>query len=56
MEKHQIDNLDKNILNALIENARLPYAELAKKFAVSAATIHVRIEKMITCRLTVGVI
>ena len=46
MENYQIDNLDKNILNALMENARLPYAELAKNNQVSPATIHVRIEKM----------
>lgn len=43
---YQIDNLDKNILNALKENARSPYAELGKKFTVSPATIHVRVEKM----------
>ncbi len=43
---YQIDNLDKNILNALRENARSPYAELGKKFTVSPATIHVRVEKM----------
>ena len=46
MENYQIDNLDKNILNALMENARTAYAELAKRFAVSAGTIHVRVEKM----------
>ncbi len=45
-EIYQIDNLDKNILHALIENARTPYAELAKQFQVSAGTIHVRVEKM----------
>lgn len=46
MEKYQIDNLDRNILNALLENSRSPYAELAKKFDVSPGTIHVRVEKM----------
>lgn len=45
-EIYQIDNLDRNILNSLIENARTPYAELAKTFNVSAGTIHVRVEKM----------
>lgn len=43
---YQIDNLDKDILHALMENARTPYAELAKNFAVSPGTIHVRVEKM----------
>ena len=46
MENYQIDNLDKQILHALMANARTPYAELAKRFNVSAGTIHVRIEKM----------
>lgn len=54
MEKYQIDNLDKRILNALIKNARLPYAELAKQCAVSPATIHVRIEKMKSAGIVTG--
>ncbi|CAX57533.1 MULTISPECIES: transcriptional regulator AsnC [Erwinia] len=42
----QIDSLDRGILNALMENARTAYAELAKVFNVSPGTIHVRVEKM----------
>ena len=30
-ENYRIDNLDQAILSALMENARLPYAELAKQ-------------------------
>ncbi len=45
-KEYQIDNLDKNILNELRENARVPYAELGKKLSVSPATVHVRVEKM----------
>lgn len=41
-----IDNLDKSILLALQQNARRAYADLAKEFAVSPATVHVRVEKM----------
>lgn len=54
MQNQQIDNLDKNILNALIEDARTPYAELGKRFQVSPATIHVRIEKMKTAGIVIG--
>lgn len=43
---YRIDNLDKSILRALMDNARTAYAELAKRFAVSPGTIHVRVEKM----------
>ncbi|MBJ7274790.1 AsnC family transcriptional regulator, partial [Idiomarina abyssalis] len=45
-ENYQIDDLDRSILNALMEDARTPYAELAKRYNVSPATIHVRVEKM----------
>lgn len=41
-----LDDLDKAILKTLMEDARRPYAEMAKQFDVSPATIHVRIEKM----------
>ncbi len=45
-ENYRIDNLDQAILTALMENARIPYAELAKQLLVSPGTIHVRVEKM----------
>ncbi|NRA84187.1 MAG: transcriptional regulator AsnC [Gammaproteobacteria bacterium] len=45
-KNYVIDNLDKNILRTLTNNARVPYTELASRFKVSPATIHVRIEKM----------
>lgn len=40
------DLLDNQILEALLKDARTPFAELAKRFNVSAGTIHVRVEKM----------
>jgi len=46
IEEPKIDDLDKNIINQLVVDARVSYAELAKKFSVSPATIHVRVEKM----------
>ncbi|WP_241613385.1 transcriptional regulator AsnC [Rosenbergiella epipactidis] len=42
----QLDELDRDILNILLKQAKTPYAELAKMFGVSAGTIHVRVEKM----------
>ena len=42
----QLDDLDRDILNVLLKQAKTPYAELAKMFGVSAGTIHVRVEKM----------
>lgn len=43
---YEIDNLDIQILNALMENAFMPYTELGKKLFVSPGTIHVRMAKM----------
>lgn len=42
----KLDDLDRAILKILMDDARTPYAEMAKQFNVSPATIHVRIEKM----------
>lgn len=54
VENYQIDNLDRDILSELLKNARIPYAEIAKKFAVSPGTIHVRVEKMKQAGIIVG--
>ena len=43
---YQIDDVDKQILQFLIENTRTPFTEIAKKMNVSAGTIHVRVKKM----------
>lgn len=43
---YKVDDLDKKILNILVKDARISYAELGKTFQVSPATIHVRVEKM----------
>lgn len=44
--QHQLDDLDRDILNILLHNAKLPYAEIAAKLHVSSGTIHVRVKKM----------
>ncbi|MFY8350372.1 transcriptional regulator AsnC [Pseudoalteromonas sp. SSM20] len=54
MTQYKMDNLDKSILHALMDNARVPYSELAKKFDVSAGTIHVRVEKMKQANIIAG--
>jgi Lrp/AsnC family transcriptional regulator for asnA, asnC and gidA len=40
------DNLDLQILSILMEDATIPYTEIAKKLIVSGGTIHVRMKKM----------
>ena len=46
MKKYNLDEVDHQILDMLIENARTPFTDIAKKLLVSAGTIHVRVKKM----------
>ena len=46
MKKFVLDEIDHQILDVLIENARTPFTDIAKKLLVSAGTIHVRVKKM----------
>ncbi len=41
-----IDKLDLQIIQAMMENADISYADLGKKLFVSGGTIHVRIKKL----------
>lgn len=43
---NEIDDLDRQILSMLMEDANVPYTELAKKLYVSGGTIHVRMKKL----------
>lgn len=43
---YEIDDLDKQILNILIDDAKTPYTEIASKLIVSSGTIHVRMKKL----------
>ncbi len=45
MKKFMLDEIDHQILDILIENARTPFTDIAKKLVVSAGTIHVRVKK-----------
>lgn len=46
MHNSQLDEVDKKILDFLVENTRMPFTEIAQKMGVSAGTIHVRVKKM----------
>ena len=46
MKKFTLDEIDHQILDILIENARTPFTDIAKQLLVSAGTIHVRVKKM----------
>ncbi|MCB0820940.1 MAG: Lrp/AsnC ligand binding domain-containing protein [Bacteroidetes bacterium] len=50
----EIDLLDRKILTILMEDAVVPYTEIAKKLDVSAGTIHVRMKKLTEIGVVVG--
>lgn len=45
-QNYDLDHLDIQILSILMEDASVPYTEIAKKLEVSGGTIHVRMKKM----------
>ncbi len=44
--KLNLDKLDLQIIQEMMENAGISYADLGKKLFVSGGTIHVRIKKL----------
>lgn len=46
MEKYELDQLDKQIIQLISENARVPFLEVARKCNVSGAAIHQRVQRL----------
>ena len=47
----KIDNLDKKILNIIMQNARIPSKDVAVQCGVSRAAIHQRIQRLIDMKV-----
>lgn len=55
MSRHiDIDHLDRKILTILMNDAVVPYTEIAKQLDVSAGTIHVRMKKLTDMGVVIG--
>ncbi len=52
MAYHDLDELDEKILKLIVNNARIPFLEVARECGVSGAAIHQRVQKLVN----VGVI
>ena len=52
MSYYELDELDEKILKLIVNNARIPFLEVARSCGVSGAAIHQRVQKLIN----VGVI
>jgi len=46
VENFQLDDLDRKMLNLLIDNSSIPYSDVAKQLDVSPGTIHIRMKKL----------
>jgi Transcriptional regulators len=54
MGHHNLDELDEKILKMIINNARIPFLEVARACNVSGAAIHQRIQKLINLGIIKG--
>ena len=43
---HELDHLDRQILSILMEDAKIPYTDIARQLDVSGGTVHVRMKKL----------
>ncbi|MDD1524306.1 Lrp/AsnC family transcriptional regulator [Riemerella anatipestifer] len=51
---YRLDEIDKSILDYLVQNTRMPFTEIAENLNVSAGTIHVRVKKMEDAGIILG--
>nr|HPK29803.1 AsnC family transcriptional regulator [Bacteroidales bacterium] len=54
MSNYQIDQIDQKILSFLVNNARMPFLEIARECGVSGAAIHQRVKKMESMGIITG--
>lgn len=54
MAQHELDELDEKILRMIIDNARIPFLEVARECGVSGAAIHQRVQKLIQLGVVKG--
>ncbi len=48
MATYHIDQIDQKILSFLVNNARMPFLEIARECGVSGAAIHQRVKRLET--------
>ncbi len=51
---NEFDIIDRKIINLLMENAQIPYTEIAEKVHTSAGTVHVRMKKLEDAGVVIG--
>ena len=46
MPNYQLDEIDRRILSFLVNNARMPFLEIARECNISGAAVHQRFKRM----------
>ena len=54
MTKVAIDAIDRKILQYLVDNARMPFLEIARECGISGAAIHQRVKKLDDAGVIIG--
>ena len=54
MATYHIDQIDQKILSFLVNNARMPFLEIARECGVSGAAIHQRVKRLETNGVITG--
>lgn len=54
MAYHDLDQLDEKILKLIVQNARVPFLEVARECGVSGAAIHQRVQRLINLGIIKG--
>ena len=54
INQYHIDEVDQKILSFLINNARMPFLEIARECGVSGAAIHQRVKKLEANGIIIG--
>lgn len=54
MASYHIDETDRKILSFLVNNARMPFLEIARECGISGAAVHQRVKKLEACGVVSG--
>lgn len=54
MARYNLDDIDRKILGYLIDNARMPFLEIARECGISGAAIHQRVKKLEEAGIIIG--
>ena len=52
--KHELDDIDLNIISIMLDDAKTSYADIGAKLFISGGTVHVRLKKLTELGIITG--